>query len=36
VDAEASGHMKAAIAEEFPEVVLESRADFMVSPYASA
>jgi heme-degrading monooxygenase HmoA len=36
VDAEASRHMKAAIAEEFPEVILESRADFMVSPYASA
>jgi heme-degrading monooxygenase HmoA len=35
VDAEASRHMKAAIAEELPEVVLECHADCMVSPYAS-
>ena len=31
VDAEASRQMRAAIAEELPEVVLESLADFMVA-----
>jgi len=34
VDSKASRQMHAAIAEEFPEVVLESYADFLVSPYA--
>jgi len=34
VDSTASMQMHAAIAEEFPEVVLESYADFIVSPYA--
>ena len=34
VDSKASRQMHAAIAEEFPELVLESYADFMVSPYA--
>jgi len=34
VDSKASRQMHAAIAEEFPEVVLESYADFIVSPYA--
>ncbi|MEO8385265.1 MAG: antibiotic biosynthesis monooxygenase [Betaproteobacteria bacterium] len=31
VDAEASSQMRAAIAETFPEIVLESVADFMVA-----
>jgi heme-degrading monooxygenase HmoA len=34
VDSKASKQMHAAIAEEFPEVVLESCADYIVSPYA--
>ena len=33
VDPDASKEMRAAIAEELPEVVLESHADFMVLPY---
>lgn len=33
VDPDASKEMRAAIAEELPEVVLESYADFMVLPY---
>lgn len=34
VDSKASSQMRAAIAEEFPEVVLESCADFIVLPHA--
>ena len=32
VDPVAAEHMRAAIAESFPEIVLESVSDFMVSP----
>jgi len=34
LDAEASSQMRVAIAEEFPEVILESCADFLVASYA--
>ena len=36
VNPEALKQMRAAIAEELPEVVLESHADFMVSPYEAS